>query len=340
MKTIFTIIWITIGSTILNSQTTPIEVTNKTFKLGVNKKTIRFGFAAGDEIIFDFQVINGKPIKEIDIVEMPGTTRFMDFKTTQIENQRIKVNQKGIFEFHFKNGGIKAKVCKVKISRIPASDATSGFNTSVLWKEKKDTTWITRSRKTLARVDTSSIKFLDRVERVHSQSNLSNSNKSWVNVQLPQNEIQPLVTRKVISWAYWIGVGNEGAAAYNAAKKDFLRKNAARVGTLINPLAGLAVGAYAIAMNPPDGDNVSFSMRSYYSDGRVLTLGSGNSVIAYGKVDRQLQGGFTIELENDNLMNGINVNVKITAVQETKTYKMVEFKEPRVNVTRYLDFAD
>lgn len=340
MKTYLIALWAVFSCLLLKAQMIPIEVTNKTFKLGITQKTMHFGFAPGDEIIFDFQLVNGKPVKEIEIIELPGSSRFMDFKSTGIENQRIKVNQKGIFEFRFKNSGIKAKVCKVKISRIPASDASADFNTSVTWKEKRDTTWIPKSRKELDRVDTSSIKVLDRVERVHSQMNLDNPNISRISVQLPKNEFKPLMTRKVISWAYWIGVGEEGTAAYNTAKKDFLKKNAAKVATLINPLAGLAVGAYAIAMNPPDGDNVHFSMKSYYSDGSVHRISSGNSVIAYGKEDRQLKGGFTITLQNDNVMNGINVNVKITAVRETKTYKMVEYQEPQVEVTRYLDFAN
>jgi len=34
----------------------------------------------GDQLVFNFQEVNGKELKEIEIIEFPSTSKFMDYK--------------------------------------------------------------------------------------------------------------------------------------------------------------------------------------------------------------------------------------------------------------------
>jgi hypothetical protein len=72
--------------------------------------------------------------------------------------------------------------------------------------------------------------------------------------------------------------------------------------------------------NPPDGDNINFSIKTNINN-QTYTLAYGNSVTASGRIDNVRQGGLYIDLANDNIMNGIDVNVNIFALIVTKQYK-------------------
>ncbi|MCB9293519.1 MAG: hypothetical protein H6559_10400 [Lewinellaceae bacterium] len=56
-------------------------------------------------------------------------------------------------------------------------------------------------------------------------------------------------------------------------------------------------------------------------DGERRELSKGNSIAGYGRVDNITQGKFSLRLQNDNYVEGINVNVKVVAVTVTKTYR-------------------
>lgn len=193
------------------SQQPPITVSEQTIKVNGDNE-FYFGFSKGDEIIFELEVVNGKNVKEVEILEYPSTSKFFEYKASKISGKKLKVNKTAIYKFRLKGGGIGTKICRAKILRVPASKETVDFNTSVKWKTRKDSTYETRYRKVLTKVDTQAIQVIDRVERVHSTTNLSNSNRSQFNVQLPSNERSQLRTSEIIAWAYWFGVGDEGLA--------------------------------------------------------------------------------------------------------------------------------
>ena len=110
----------------------PIEVAESAVKVGIKaEEVVYYGFAEGDKLIFSFEEANGKEMKEVEIVEMPSTSRFMDVKTSKIENKTITVSRTGIYKFRFANSALLPRVCKYKIQRIPASNATQNFNTTV-----------------------------------------------------------------------------------------------------------------------------------------------------------------------------------------------------------------
>ena len=76
-------------------------------KVGIKgEEAVYYGFAEGDQIIFSFEEANGKEMKEIEIVEMPATSRFIDVKTSKIENKTINVPRTAIYKFRFANSAL------------------------------------------------------------------------------------------------------------------------------------------------------------------------------------------------------------------------------------------
>ena len=170
----------------------------------------------------------------------------------------------------------------------------------------------------------------------------------------------PYRKTEVISWAYSIAVGGSGQMWYkNAQSKTAARSVASTAmsagfvtgGT--GALAVLAIEGFSAFSNPPEGDNVKFSLETNIN-GMTHVLQQGNSVTATGRVTDFRQGGFSLRLENDNLMDGINVDVKVVAVSITTTFKdeyytvqetepikeKKTFKVPKVTVRKVLVFAD
>ncbi len=343
------------------------------------EEELYYGFAEGDEIVFNFKEVDGKEIREVEIIELPSNSKFKDIETKEIKNKVIKVTKKGIYKFRFYNSALlKGRICKIQIQRIPKKQELIDFNTGVKWVEKFDTTYsiktetvvvgynkinVQKSEKVLASIDTSVVSVLDRIERVNSKSNMTGNSVAFVGIQLPENTATPNVfnpyrTTQVESWAYSLAVGNSGQAWYKNANLTSAAKTVANVAAKSDPtgysaLALLAIEGYSAFSNPPNGDNVKFSLGTNIN-GQNTTLQYGNSVAASGRVTQYKQGGYTLRLENDNVMDGINVDVKVVAIVVTKVYKdryyNVEetepikekktFRIPKVEVKKVPVFAD
>jgi hypothetical protein len=329
---------------------TPIDVTERTVKIGANsEEVIYFGFAEGDQIIFSFNEVNGKELKEVEILEYPSTSKFSDYKTTKVENKIINVNKKAVYKFRFYNAHIlSGRICKIKIQRIPANEQTKNFVTNVNWITKQDTTWNTytkdiiigydttfeqKTKKELVKSEQKEELIFDKPQRVHSISN-SNGNKTNLFFTLPQNEITTYKTTKVIAWAYWVGVGEEANQAW--------KKNSQTIGNIAKGAAAMFAtplgGAVADLMVPTIGEDVYYAVadktnKDYFMAGydyKVYDQGKG--VAGYRKfTDTGLcQGTYYILLSNDNVMQGIDATVKVIAIIETNIYEDKQYTEQKV----------
>ncbi len=331
---------------------TPVPVAELTIEIGANDETsLYYGFEKGDEIIVDLEVQDGKALKAFEIIEHPENSRVLAYEAEGFISKRLKVNQRGIFQFRFKNTHLLSKrLCRVEIARLPASPATANFNTAVRWEERIDTTYkvqsetihsgiqvkeVQKRRRVLARVDTNVVTLLDKLERVHSRTHLSTDNVSRLTFELPANRYEPgaedpVYVSETTSWAYWIGTGEEvrewyekanGSAVSRIAKG--LTKGAVSVGLVSSgygALALLAIEGVSVFTNPPSGENVKYTLLKQEGED-YRELASGNSITGFGRVDNLTQGRFAIQLENDNYIEGINVNVKVVAVTVSKTYR-------------------
>ncbi|MCB2380491.1 hypothetical protein LGH70_23055 [Hymenobacter sp. BT635] len=329
-----------------------LDVADLTLRLRAGEeKDLYYSFDASDQVVYSFQEIDRKPLKTISIVEeASGSVKYEDYEVTQVHAKTIPVYKRGVYKFHFVNASLlKGKVCKIRIQRQLAPGSRPDFNTSVRWVEQADTTYnvytkkvitgyreyeVPKTRRVLARVDTTIMPVLNRVEWVHSQMNLDHPNYSLINFSLPvnvaePNQLLPYRTTEVVSWAYSLGVGDSGKAWYKDANKKATVKGAVKAGVAAGlatggtgALAMLAIEGVSLFSNPPSGDNCLFSVLfSRNGQNYALTTVAGNSVAASGQVTSLKQGTLTLKLENDNTIDAINVDVNIVACVVTKIYK-------------------
>lgn len=325
-----------------------IDVTEQTIKIGgLSEEALYFGFAEGDKIIFNFEELDKKELKEIEIVEYPGNPKFADYKTGKIENKTISVLQKSIYVFKFKNSAVGGRICKIRIQRIPANETARNFNTSVKWVDRHDTAWnvytkdvvvghdtsyVSKSRRELVRIDTTFTQLFDKVMRVHSLTGTQNNSTE---VYLPKNTyypspILPYKTTEVVAWSYWLGVGEKAKADYEKANKN-LASGIKAIGALTGygALASLAATGISMFSNTTLGDNVKYKFYGY-QNGEQITIDYGDVVSASGRNDKIRQGSFSIQLYNDNFREGIDVDIKIIVMQVTKTWENIAYQEQKI----------
>lgn len=329
----------------------PILVTEATIVLNINQtKELYFSFAKGDEIQFDFEMVKGKHLKEIEVTSLPNTILFSEFKATNF-SKKITVKNKGLFKFKFKSSSLTKRVCKVKIYRTPASEESKNFNTGWKWKTVKDTTYIpytidtiigyntlkegTKNRK-LIKTETVEDVVFEKSQRVHSFYN-ENKSKIYLKVDLPQPLLTDTKEEKILAWAYWIGVGKESQEAY--------KKNVATISEVAdsiaskfkNPLANFAIGKASELITPKVGDDIFYSFITDFENAENFINGKpytdfdkGKGIVAYGKNTNLTKGKFYIGLHNDNKIRGVDVTIKIVAIKEIKTFEIEETQKEKI----------
>src|SRR5258705_3857823 len=110
-----------LGSSMI-AQLKTVDVAENTLKVsGFGEEVFYYGFAEGDQLIFNFQEMNDKELKELEITELPSSSKFLEYKTKKIENKTINISRTAIYKFRFSNSAIGIRACKFKIQRIPAS---------------------------------------------------------------------------------------------------------------------------------------------------------------------------------------------------------------------------
>jgi hypothetical protein len=298
-----------------------LDVVDKKIKIGgASTVTEYYGFADGDKIIFSLAVEGKKELKDITISEYPKNVKFADHKTDKIENKVLKISRNSVYSFEYYNSNLSGRTVEIKIQRIPKSDQTKFFNTNVKWVNKVDTSYSAKQNTYLVKSDTSFVDVINSKVRVHSTTNAS-SNKTVVDFTIPANTIK---------WTYWIGVGDESQEAFKKDENEFAKSASKLIGT-INPLAGLALGFFTMSQSKV-GDNVVYYFLSNYQDAQKFSAGQefmqfkkGNVVTDFGLMNysSSINQKYFIGLSNDNLMDGIDVNVKILAVVVNNQYESV-----------------
>jgi hypothetical protein len=212
-------------------QLQPVDVAELTLKIGaMSTEELYYGFAEGDQIIFSFEEEKGKELKEIEIVELPGSSKFMDFKSSKVENKTINVYKQGVYLFRFTNSAMGGRICKVKIQRIPKTEELITFNTGWEWKTLYDTTYIPYTEDSIVGYDT--------ILTPYTKNEIVRIDTTFEEIQSPDHEIwlfsrtnmkacagkSESCTKNRITLSYpaeteyllvWIGVGQETREAYN-----------------------------------------------------------------------------------------------------------------------------
>lgn len=320
---------------ILFGQSTPVDVTDMTQRIGgLEDKTLAYGFAEGDQIVFNFTELDGKELKELEIMEYPSNSKYMDYKISKVENKTISVTRKGIYTFRFSNSALGGRVCKIKIQRIPAKDELKNFNTTVETRTVYDTTWATKSKVIIDRVDTVAELIMDKQgEIVHVAMN-ENGAYSDVEVILP---------RHTAYWTYWIGVGEGAQQSFTAAQQKMETKALTYLG-MANPLAAIAVGGINYLISETAVDNVVYKLK-YYKDidnvKQEYVFHNGGDIVKpdYGVMRPPVapkEGYVYFNLYNDNAIDPIQVFIKVMAIKHIPIEKTVQYKEANVTTSQKL----
>lgn len=306
-----------------------IDVAETTLKIsGLGEEVFYYGFAEGDQLIFNFEEVNGKELKEIEIIELPSSSKFMDYKSKKIENKILNINRTGVYKFRLSNSAIGGRICKVKIQRNPSSETMKNFNSSVYWKTVYDTTFSMEQEKYLVKSDTIISNLIDQVAKVHSSGN-ANGNKTTFNFTIPNN---------TIAWSYYIGVDQAGQKAYESAANQLSEKASPLLSKLpgYGPLAAVALGSVSYISTLQSGEDIDF----YIVDGGNVNLFTSGEQFRYFKkgkvindnsrITSPLAGNYHMCLMNDNAITGVTVNVKITAIIVNQKWDTRQIKKMNV----------
>ncbi|HEX6915396.1 MAG TPA: hypothetical protein VF145_09150 [Chitinophagaceae bacterium] len=319
MRKIFIIVIALCHAGLLKAQQ-PVDVAENTVKVGAlgGEQVFYYGFAEGDEILFNFVEVNGKELKEVEIIEYPSNSRFTDYKTRRVDNKRLKVSQGGIYKFRFYNSSIGGRVCKFNIQRIPAGETTKNFNTTVYWKTISDTSYYTVDERYVVKSDTTALPFFSQSVKVPAKTTVSTNNRAILEIPLPEN---------TIAWAYYIGAGDEGKEAHYTGREKFL--TAAACGE--NKMPGYSAMA-AVAVNGNNyfqtvaGPRIRYSFINDYNNALLfqqekpfLQFKSGNVVNEASAMKRPLKGKAYLGFINDNGTE-TEVLVKATAITVVSQY--------------------
>jgi len=297
----------------------PIDIAESTLKVSAfGEEIFYYGFAEGDQLIFNFEEVNGKELKELEITELPSSSKFMDYKTKKVENKILNIAKTGIYKFRFANSALTGRICKFKIQRIPANETTKKFNTNVYWKDVFDTTYTMEQERCLVKADTIISNLTDQVAKVHSIGN-ANGNKTSFNFTLPEN---------TIAWSYYIGVNQAGKQVFENAAKELSKSLSPLLLRMpeYGPMAALALGGVSYLSQIQSGEDIDFYIVDNNNVNLFLTNQSFNYIKKgkvendYSKMASPLNGMYNMCLLNDNAVLGVDVLVKITAIIVNKQW--------------------
>lgn len=324
-----------------------ITIAETTFNMkGNSEESLFYGFAEGDKMIVKLEETKGKTLEEFEIIESPSTSKFMDINTATIKKE-ISIPRTAVYEFRIKTSFMAPRTCRMKIMRIPKDESTINFNTAWEWKTVYDTTYIPYTIDSitgydttyykeavteLASTETSEEMVLDENAVVGAQMSLSGESQYYhKRFTLPQNNYSKYCKREVVSWAYWIGVGDEANNAWQRGMNAVKGLAETAAAAYITPLGAAAIGvAFDWAM-PTTGDNVQYSIENNF--GNIIS--QGNCISTAKTVSGYYNpGDYTIHLYNDNVTQKINVKIRVVAIIKTSYYHDVLYNRQRIDARK------
>jgi hypothetical protein len=311
-----------------------------------------YSFAEGDKIVLTVEEANGYTIDEVSVLEYPDTYKYKGYAIKKDKNREFIVTNKSVYKFTLVNKGKEARVCNVKIQRIPKNDDYRNFNTAVKWVTVQDTVWNSFTKDVVTGYDTLYVQkvrrvvasekkyeeaVLDKSQRVSSKTTLGES-KAAIAFTLPANYISKDETKKVVAWAYWVGVGEESNEFWKQNRKMIVGAVQGAATYFTTPLGGVAAGVVTNLMLPTNGEDVEYALVNeqnsavFFQGKPYKSFDNGKGVAAYKRFTdaAMLQGKYFMVLANDNYVQPIDVNVKVSAIIEHIKYKDEKYTDRQI----------
>lgn len=346
-----TLLLLLLANSIIAQKT--VKVTEQTLKIKPNAtEELLFGFASGDEIQFSFVSENHQNIGELSVVQLPETTKFKVVDEKKIKKERIAVPNSSVYKFQIRNTSEAELVVSVLINRIPIDESLSNFNTSVKWVTEQDTIWNSVAKDVVVGYDTLMVQksrkvafyekkyeeiVLDKNQRVNAKTTFESST-SELSFSLPKNQMAEDETKKVVAWAYWVGVGKESNEYWNQNRKMIVGAVQGVASYFTTPLGGIAAGAITNLALPSNGEDVEYffvddTNKKLFSEEKPFkSYDTGKGVAAYKRFTESnlLQGKYSLLLKNDNYVQAIDVNVKVSAIMEHKKFRNETYMDKQI----------
>lgn len=312
----------------------PILVTDQTVRIRGEQRFF-YALEEGDALRIRVTSVDGKLIRQASVRPYEGDLLWESEPFSSFTLVQLPAVKRAVYEIRIHAGGHKD--VRLQVHRIPKYPSRAVFDTQVQWRTVTDTirrhyqsrtqvvydtSYPTRYRRVHYQTTQHTHALANRTERVHSKTHLQEPSYSSLSFDLPALQQTEQYEERLLGVAYWIGVGQEGLEHYNQELKKFLGTAAVEVGKK-NLLAGLAVGAYAVAVNPPQGDNIHYQ----WGQGPTAILDQGNVTTAYGRFSNLAEAPLQLTLTNDNILNGLNVHLKLVAVVERRHYRQEGYQE-------------
>lgn len=312
-----------------------------------------YGFTEGDQILFTFEEENGQKLSEVSVSEFPYILKYKGLDVKKVKKQTIAVNQKGVYRFLFKNNEKEPRQITFYIQRQPVSEANRNFNTTVKWITEQDTTWNSFTKEVIVGYDTTYVRknrkvvvfekkyeemVLDKSQRVNAKTSFDPS-QSGVFFTLPGNTITADETKKVVAWAYWVGVGKESNDYWQQNRKMIVGAVQGATTIFTSPLGGIAAGAVTNLALPSIGEDVEYALvneenkKLYLQEKPIKSYDFGKGIATFKRFTESgmLQGKYFVMLKNDNYVQPIDVNVKVSAIIEHKKFKDETFMDKQIS---------
>jgi hypothetical protein len=330
------------------AQVHPITVASIQVEIGgVGTRDYHHGFAAGDKVIVSCRATSQKPNARLNVSYLTSTTPVVSRELSEATSTcTLSIGSKSILTIEVDNKSFRKVTCEVNIERIPQSEATVSFNTAVVTKTFRDTSYyFVDSAYALA--DT-----FDVVPVSQMQTFVVNSiNNKYIQGGRTRITCPLRVPRNTVRLIYTV-------APYRDAAKT---KQVADQFNLLGKVAGLAAGGVAGAKmgeflassisSPPIGDHCDVFLVD--SENAQLFLNeTGFKVFdqrvnfSGGNLDlpfnRRLDQPYTYHLciRNNDQMQGINVAIEAVAIVSTPRQAIVKVKRMKVLEREMLVNAD
>jgi hypothetical protein len=321
-----------LSTTIILGQT-KISLLESTKKISpLSEESIFIGLHAGDVLILNVEELNAKELKEIELIEYPSNSKFLDYKTPRIDSKQITINNTGIYKLRIANSAVSGRICKINLDRIPAEN-TQNFNTTVYWKTVSDTTFFEEEETYLARKDTSYQLVYEAYPKLGSLNSLEGTKSyQYFEFTLPDN---------TTSWAFYVGTGTEAKSEYDRANRalasnpDWIALKEPDLSSL--PLLALTGNSYFRKISAADNVNYivlptnQVSLRN--ADLEYVYFFKGDVYNDFHQVENKLVKNITAIVKNDNSIDAIYVYFKVAAVVVTPIYAKRMVKKQKVTTS-------
>lgn len=311
---------------------------------------LMYGFADGDKIIFTIEA-DGSAVSGVTVTEYPAALKYIG-QNVKEEKKEFTVHGNSVYVFKFANATKGKRNCHVTIQRVPKRSETKNFNTAIKWIKVQDTIWTSVTKDVVVGYDTlhtqktrrviaSEKKYeemvFDKSQRVNAKSSFSET-RSGLSFSLPAGMVAKDETKKVVAWAYWVGVGEESNEFWKQNRKLITGAVQGAATYFTSPLGGIAAGAITNLMLPVNGEDVEYALvndQNYklFLDGKPYkAFDNGKGVAGYKRITDpdKLQGKFNIALANDNLVQAIDVNVKVAVIIEHIKYRDEKYTDKTI----------